>query len=435
MRDESIEEIAQRQLDTNRSGSSAFVRVPTNLAVDHPAPTYVVDQWVPRNVVTLLGAHGGAGKSVFALILAAHVACGRTWADFGIDRGRVVYVTLEDPGSILNYRLRRIVDQYELDHAAITEGLVILDGTKSGAALAGEVRDEGTTRLGHTAAMDELRDAAKGAGLIVVDNASDGFDANENDRRMVRGFVRRLAQLARENNAGLVLLAHIDKAAARNGSAGNSYSGSTAWHNSARSRLTLSATDGGIELVQEKAQFSGLADPVMLRWTDHGVLVPIQAAGAFVRGIDDTQAVMAALKAAWAAGVDVSASRTGPTTTQAVLATFDELPRNLRGNVGRGAFWSALGKLLAAGEVAKAEITTSQRKKKSVLVDAKCASSSDREIARAISPTPPSAYSAQGVAPVCAGSGPIQADELAQTGARDECQRVAVEYRLAKGGV
>ena len=68
--------------------------------------------------------------------------------------------------------------------------------------------------------------------------------------------------IAREHDAAVVLLAHIDKAAARNGGQGNSYSGSTAWHNSARSRLALVEDEAtGLELLHEKANFGKKRDP------------------------------------------------------------------------------------------------------------------------------------------------------------------------------
>src|SRR5690606_6765955 len=138
-----------------------------------------------------------------------------------------------------------------------------------------------------------------------------------------------------ENDAGLILLAHVDKLAARNGSSGNSYSGSTAWHNSARSRLALVDLDGTIECRQEKANFGKPADPIRLHWNEHGVLMPAGSAGAFAQARDDAEAVLGALRAAWAAGVDVGAARQGPATTQSLLATFDELPNHLRGASGR----------------------------------------------------------------------------------------------------
>jgi hypothetical protein len=408
-------------------GSERALRlVTTDLTTELPPPAHVIDRLVPRGVVTLLGAHGGAGKSVLALTLAAHVATGRTWAGLGIDQGHAVFCSLEDPGALVNFRLRRIAEAYGLDPDTIAANLSILDGSDADAALAGEQREEGVNRLTFTAASQDLWQLASGSSLIVVDNASDAADFNENDRRLVRRFVRMLAQMARENDAGLILLAHIDKAAARSGSSGNTYSGSTAWHNSARSRIALLDTDGNIELRQEKANLGRPADPIRLHWSEHGVLMPMGSAHAFAQTRDDADAVLAALKAAWAAGVDVSAARTGPTTTQAVLGTFDEMPRHLRGPAGRSAFWSALGKLQNAGKVQQAEILTGQRKRKTVLVDPVCASSEGRESARANPPHPLCAYSAHEGARVCAGSAPIQAEELAQIG--------AAEYRAAKNG-
>ena len=71
-----------------------------------------------------------------------------------------------------------------------------------------------------------------------------------------------LAAIARHHDAALVLLAHIDKNAAKDGARGNSYSGSTAWHNSARSRLALMEQDGHIQLLHEKANLSKKAPPL-----------------------------------------------------------------------------------------------------------------------------------------------------------------------------
>lgn len=401
--------------------------VPTDLHADHTPPAHVIDRLVPRGVVTLLGAHGGAGKSVLALTLAAHVATGRTWAGFGIDQGRALIVSLEDPGTLVNFRLRRITDAYSLDPDAVAANVAILDGSAGDGALVGEVNDHGTARLAQTAALEELREAAAGAALIVLDNASDAFDANENHRRMVRGFVRLLAQIARENDAGLILLAHIDKAAARTNSQGNSYSGSTAWHNSARSRLALVDADGAVELRQEKANFGRPADPILLHWSEHGVLLHTGGATAATQRQDDAEAVMVALRAAWAAGIDVGAARVGSVTAQHTLATFDELPNYLRGPKGRMAFWSALGKLQARGTLEVREIVTSQRKRKTVLASPGCAEYEGLDSARANPPHPLALSGARKGARDCAEHAPNEDDDSAQIGA-------AAAYRSAKDG-
>ena len=162
---------------------------------------------------------------MLALTIAAHVAAGARWCGLDAEHGPAVFVSLEDPAAMVRYRLRRIVPAYGLNPAAIAANLRVLDGADCDAALMREVSEYGTRRLVETAAMKALRERVTDARLIVVDNASDAFDGNENERRAVRRFVRMLAQHARSAGAGVLLLAHIDKVAARYGGAGNSYSG------------------------------------------------------------------------------------------------------------------------------------------------------------------------------------------------------------------
>src|SRR5690606_34564751 len=178
-------------------------------------------------------------------------------------------------------------------------------------------------------------------------------------------FMRALrAAVAVPTGAAVLLLAHIDKAGARVGTAGNSYSGSTAWHNAARSRLALLDVDGAIELRHEKSNLGRRIDPVSLRLSDAGVLVPAGThtdAGAILREQADADAILAAMLAAEAQGVTVSASRTGPATAQHALATFPELQDTLRGSKGRARFWAGMAVLLRDGRAGSEEFTDGSR--------------------------------------------------------------------------
>jgi len=378
-------------------------------------PTFVVNPILPRGTVTLMGGHGGAGKSVLALTIAAHVAAGRRWAGMDVEQGRAIFASLEDPGSLVLFRLRRIVEAYGLNPKAIGDNMVILDGTAKDAALAVEFADMGNRRLLPTATLEDLDDIAAGSTLIVVDNASDAYAADENNRRQVRAFMQMLARLARKHDAAVTLLAHIDKSAARNGSQGNSYSGSTAWHNSARSRLALLPTDTGVELHQEKLNLGRPSEPITFRWSEHGVLVPAGSVSALLSDTGDAAAICAAMAAAKAAAVDVGAARTGPSTAQTVLSTFDELPERLRGPRGRKAFWSAMGKLQAAGTVIVADIKTASRHERRVLALAAGLELAQVEGARANSPHPYALNSAHEGARVCGSSRQFGDTEPAQT--------------------
>lgn len=321
-------------------------------------PQYVVAPIVPRAHVTLLGGHGGSGKSTLALAIAAHVSSGMAWAGLSVAQGRVLFVSLEDPAELVRWRLRAICEAYRLDAHTVARSLVIFDGTESDAcALAVEVFTDGRTILEPSASMRQLRDAAAGAVLIVVDNASDAFDGSENDRRQVRTFVRALAKIGRDNAAGVVLLAHIDKQAAKYGSAGNSYSGSTAWHNSARSRLALVDADGALELRHEKANLCRKIDPIRLRFTDAGVLMPSAASA---HGADD-MLLRHCLQAAILRGDVISTARTGPTSTHAHARTLVGFPDALK---APARFWAALGRLEASGALAREDYTNADWKRR-----------------------------------------------------------------------
>lgn len=328
-----------------------------------PRTEYAVAGLIPLALV-LLGGHGGAGKSILALILAAHVAAGVPFAGHECQRGRVIFVSLEDDGHLVRFRLKRVCRAYGIDPSAIAQNLVVLDGTAGNATLATEVAIGGTRETIATPTFTELEAKAVGARLIVVDNASDAFDANENDRRAVRAFMRLLAGLARANGAAVLLLAHIDKAAARFGARGDNYSGSTAWHNSARARLALLREGTAIELRQEKNNLGPLAEPLRLKWNADGVLVPtdgneIDPAETHATAQDNDD-VMRCLALAVHGGVTVYTARNGGHTAYAALKTMPEFPTWAN---DKGRFWAALTRLDRLGWIAREVCVTPSRNK------------------------------------------------------------------------
>lgn len=245
---------------------------PCNARRDKPQGAgFVMTPIIPRRVVTLFGGHGGSGKTMCALAMAAHIAAGRPWGPYTVEAAqRTVFLSFEDGADIIEYRLDQIIEHCDLPRDLIAQNLAIYDGSDVDAALVSEGRNRILEIL---PMMEQVRDVCAGASAIFIDNASDTFDGDENNRRHVRSFMRELTQIAKANNAGVVLLAHIDKNAAKHGAANNSYSGSTAWHNSARSRIALVEVDGVLEIRHEKANLSALAEPVRLV-REKGVPVP-----------------------------------------------------------------------------------------------------------------------------------------------------------------
>jgi len=236
-------------------------------------PQFVWDGYLPRGVVTLLSAHGGTGKSNIALMLCVYAALGRPL--FGVDtvQCKTLFVSLEDSANIVRYRLASICCKLGIDPAELNGKLLIVDGTENPELFSADnSRGPGET----SATFVELQAMAQseGVGMVVVDNASDAYGGDEIQRRQVRAFMRALANLARLTNSAVMLLAHVDKATskARKPEAGEGYSGSTAWHNSARSRLFMTRIDlETLTLEHQKSNHSRCREPLTLQWPDGGL--------------------------------------------------------------------------------------------------------------------------------------------------------------------
>lgn len=296
-----------------------------------PEPGFLLPPLLPRGQVTLLGGHGGVGKSMLALEMAAHVAAGRPFAAFPVDTpANVVFISLEDDRGVVMPRLRRVIDHFQLPELVFLN-LRIFDHSGGYGALMTEVPGGG---LGGTALMAELEAAVVSADLIVIDNASEAFDGNENARRHVRQFIAALRAVGQACNAVILLLAHIDKAAAMRGARDNSYSGSTAWHNSARSRLALVVDETGIELRHEKSNYAPPALPVRLVRGTFGLLAPYHMADQAKDCQADDDAVFRALVSAGQRRIRVPTATTGGKTSWRALIEAG-LPEDCNGGKRR----------------------------------------------------------------------------------------------------
>ena len=279
-----------------------FAVVPfADLANTEPAPpAFVWEGLIPAGHVTLLSAHGGTGKSMIALMLAVSVALGLPLFGIPTRRGNAAFYSGEDGAGLLRYRLRQVCRALGVSVDDLAGRLFILDATDDDPTLFTEVTAAGRREGVTTGTYAGLRVfvAEHAVSLVVVDNASDAFDASEIDRARVRGFMRALARIARERDAGVLLLAHVDKGTSR-GERDDSegYSGSTAWHNSARSRLFMNCDkQGGLLLRHQKCNVGKLREPMRLVWPEGGIPQADEAFGPMVQGIADRGQTKALLK-------------------------------------------------------------------------------------------------------------------------------------------
>lgn len=324
-----------------------------------PPPRFVWDGYCPRGVVTLLGAHGGTGKSTIALMLAAAVATGRELFGIATDAAPVVFASFEDGAHLVRHRLAHICQCWGINPAELA-GLHIVDGTANPELFASDGRGPGDV----TPAYGELLALVKktGAGLVIVDNASDAYGGDEIQRRQVRAFMRSLAVIAREGDAAVLLLAHVDKGTSRKErSDTEGYSGSTAWHNSARSRIFMSRDDGVLTLAHQKSNLAKLREPLMLEWPDGGLPQAVQSLSPMVQGISDrvdTKALLKLIAEFSERGEHVTTATTSRTHAAKLLAGESTYPKGRK----PADVFNLLRKAERAGHIERATYRGADRK-------------------------------------------------------------------------
>ena len=293
-----LEEARKLLEQSEQTLAGRFAVVPVTSLHEQEAPTFVWDGLLPVGHVTLWGAHGGTGKSLMALMLAVSVALGLPLFNVPTKQGRVVFFSGEDDGPLLRHRLGFICDRLGINPADLDGKLYLVDATSHNPVL---YRQPSRGDGGTTPTYDALRAYVREVKpvLVILDNASDVFGGNEIDRTAVRAFMRHTALLGRDVGAATLLLAHVDKGTSRGDRSKNTegYSGSTAWSNSARSRLFMArADDGSITLEHQKANLGKLRNPIRLYWPDGDVPKVDEAFGPVVQGIDDRSHERALLK-------------------------------------------------------------------------------------------------------------------------------------------
>ena len=154
--------------------------------------------WVPRGMLSLLGASPGAGKSLVALDLCKRIIHGEGWPDgTAVDR----------PGAACIYIDAEAVPQIQNERALVwgmnRDRLYLMLPDDSYAMI--DLADEGQ--------QGRLTDmcAALEPELVVVDSLSAISVRGENNVEDVRSLLGYLSNLARENACGVVLIHHLRK--------------------------------------------------------------------------------------------------------------------------------------------------------------------------------------------------------------------------------
>jgi hypothetical protein len=324
-------------------------------------PRWRVDYWLPERTTTLLSANGGVGKSNLALQLAASIAVGQSWFDLPTRQGKVLVISAEDEGRTVHFRMRNIAESMGIGLRDLHNRVTVYDLTAADCVL---WRDGAATDRMAWLAETVTR---HGADVVVLDNASDVFADNENDRACVRGFMRVLNLIAQRTGAAILLLAHVDKASVR-GAAGqesaSTYSGSTAWNNSARSRWAMVRVNNReVALRHEKSNLGPLQEPVALEFDPQakvfrrfGLAVANVTAATVLRN-RQREVVLKLIAASNARGVPVPVNPATGRNAYSVLCKEPDFPSDL----DRGPFLAIVREMEADGLLVPTEYRTSGR--------------------------------------------------------------------------
>ena len=247
-----------------------------------PARQWYIDGMIPARNVTLLSGDGGTGKSLLALQIATAGALGIGTLDLKPRPGRTLVLAAEDEWDEVH---RRLFDICAANHADLSD----LRGMMRVLPLAGHdaelARPDRNKVMQPTERMQWLVDnlVAFRPALVVLDSSADLFGGDEINRNQVRWFVSTLRGLAMELDTAMMLLSHPSVQGMQTGTG---LSGSTAWNNSVRSRLYLTADkeDDDLRVLRGmKANYGRKGDELRMRWQD-GVFMlddgkPTAAAG------------------------------------------------------------------------------------------------------------------------------------------------------------
>lgn len=199
-----------------------------------PAYDWLVDGCLLRGTVGMLSGDGGIGKSLLMQQLLTAAAIGKDWLGLKTLPCRGFGFFCEDDKDELHRRQERINEHYDCEHPDVD----VLYVSRVGMENVLMEFDRRTDRVMPTPLWDQLQTAVLefGAQLVLIDTIADAYGGNEIVRNQVRRFITELRRLAVRIQGAVIVTAHPSLSGM---SSGTGLSGSTAWHNSVRSRMYL----------------------------------------------------------------------------------------------------------------------------------------------------------------------------------------------------
>jgi RecA-family ATPase len=211
---------------------------------------YIAPDFLPFREVSLFNGHGGSGKTQLALQIAVAVVLGTDCFTFPIAvKGPVIFYTVEEEQEEIQHRLQRILERLpgppdnpgcQLTLADLSDLHIIAMSEKDKQQFDMSLarlndKQEVVARPAYHALLAEI-ERIKPV-LTMLENATDLFPFSELIRELVNQSMTMVRTIARKANCAVLLLQHVSESSRQTG---EHKSGSTAWHNKSRYRLSLS---------------------------------------------------------------------------------------------------------------------------------------------------------------------------------------------------
>jgi hypothetical protein len=273
---------------------------------------WVVEQWIPKGVITALYGDGGVGKTLLAQQLIYAAGVGGEWLGLDVPKLRGLGVFCEDDRDELHRRHDAIKTSMGLAIGnPFTETWIWPRVGSENILVTFDRNNQPILAPFFQQVAKHIVD--KQIELLVLDTVADLFGGNEIIRAQVNYFIKStcgsLIKEMKEHGVELtiILLAHPSQAGRNSGSG---ESGSTAWNNAVRSRLYLTRPeDGGPNdriLTRKKSNYAASGDETALplQWHE-GVIVPVSGTNSNSMAWPDKKVctdILRTIDRAWKAG-------------------------------------------------------------------------------------------------------------------------------------
>jgi hypothetical protein len=251
-------------------------------------PEYLWDNILIKRFCYSLTAQTGIGKTAIMLLLAAHVAIGKSLCGKDVEKGSVLYLAGENPTDV-QMRFLGLCHEMRLDPDALDVHIVA--GVVPLSQVAGKIAAECEAK--------HLRPS-----LVIVDTAAAYFQGDDDNANVAMGaYARQLRELCKlPGEPCVVILAHPTKGAKDIGEMVPR--GGGAFLNEMDGNLGAARGDGGLIGVQAVGKFRGpefvplhfglhevrdtpaLFDPKKGKFMPTVVAAPVSEAGAAARAIE-----------------------------------------------------------------------------------------------------------------------------------------------------